>query len=164
MPSPVTIVAHLDGFVQRRFDHLVHAVMRRTGASKRVMRRGGWAIVVYALAIQMGISAWRDSTATMAEIGICLFLYNWTLVTDDREDERAERSNMLSLIDERATWRKTAGLIMGACCLLAPFAVWVLLALVWLYQGYLCRTSPQVPPPQKEREPKRVLVSCAEVA
>lgn len=161
----MSLILRVDALVQRRFDQLAHAVMRKTGASKRMMRRGGWNVVVTALVLWLSVTLLEGLADPLGQ-SVNLLVYAGLRYCDDIDDRRAEQSNMRAHADSNATSRKMTGLMLLAVTLLAAgwWAFWgVVLMLSWLYQGYLCRTSPRVPP-QKEREPKLVLVSCAEVA
>lgn len=151
-------VRAIDAWLQKRFDAAVHEVMRRTGASKRTMRRLGWVGAVGSIFLRG-----RCGAPTTAD-WFTMTIFGLHLVTDDWCDWRAEQARgCVSVADSHGNeiGRKVGGafLVVLSVFIFWPFVRWpvgskvfdTLFAFSFLFQGYLCGTSPQAPA-KKKRE------------
>lgn len=150
MISPLELVRRVDRVAQRWFDRAVHEVMRKTGATKRAMRRHGWGLAILSLAAQ---DLAMRGTLTLPG-GLLMLVYAMFLLGDDACDAQAEQTpGVASNTDRMGMGRKVTGVFGLAMFGLLPGAglwtAWTGWQLVfyaaWLYQGYLCGTSPTAP-------------------
>lgn len=159
MLSPFESIAVTDAWLQKRFDAAVHALMRASGATKRSIRRNGWGasllgVAAHALTREKPFTIWTFIT---------LALYAGMLWHDDRHDERAEAAaDTRSVADEGGGGRKLIGWFgLGQTILLwhlPPNSLGfnlstLFLHFAWLFQGYLCGTSPQAPAKKRKVAP-----------
>ena len=153
----MTLIRRIDAAIQKRFDASVHAFMRATGATKRSIRRNGWGVALFACS---GIALFGTSPPGWGD-AVMMCVYGFTLWSDDRWDEEAEKAHkMRSIADSGETYRKMVGVglfVFDALLLIKGWrwqcAFSCFLQLVWAFQGYLCATNPEAPQKQREETP-----------
>lgn len=151
----IRAIKAVDAWLQKRFDAAVHAFMRKTGASKRAIRRNGWGL---AIASMIGQEALHEfSWLGLFSTAVLALVYSMQLYGDDICDARAESAGyrIASVADSNAMLRKIAGLCFflspGISFFAFPLALppWVIFqitfALAYTFQGYLCGVAPQAP-------------------
>lgn len=152
-------LVRLDAVLQRHFDRLIYALMRRNGTSKRAIRRNGWCAGIAAIIAQ---HTCQTRYSPFWPLAIIVPIYLMILWGDDRSDERAEQSQFTTMpsVDSYGFGRKMNGYVFSVLDL----ALWssssqdqcaklfgLGWSLAWLFQGFLCKTSPQAP----KRQPKQ---------
>lgn len=165
----------LDAPLQRGFNRAVHALMSRTGVTKRTLRRNGWGALLFFLLAGEWIASTPVWLKTMMSL-LMVFIYARSMVRDDRWDEEAEqrgwRVSSIADLPLGAPLYKSLGWVFGALhvleLLVLPAEVrlsatlWLRLAVdvCFLWQGYLIRLPPNAPPPP-ERAPAAAALDAA---
>jgi hypothetical protein len=161
------MIRRVDAWIQRRFDAVVHQVMRTLGVTKRTVRRNLWCYYLAFLVIEL----WTLEHPSMAiSVAFTLLgggLLTLTMLLQDRYDAEAESSpgtQSRADTESSAVWNK----LFGFWWLVSNVAAWVWVvparSLYWLLVdtqtpltlialGYLAHTPPAAPKPKRETAP-----------
>lgn len=155
------MIKKIDAFIQKHFDACVHALMRKLGVTKRIIRNN-----IY---IAMIVSAcFSNAVGKHPSIGMCMFLtiaYGLLLLFHDREDRKVEESNFTttSFLDSplNIATNKWYGffIFMLDIIILSILGTAILSRIVsmvfdaaWLSAAYLGATKPQAPKKQEDTQ------------
>jgi len=160
----IDLIITYDAWVQRNFDRVAHAFMRR-GITKRLLRLGFHLIVIAGLILHVTTLIMDKAFVHAMVITGIIGLYSWVVLLDESADAKAENTGLRSRAD---LWSGSiASRLFTTCICVASWVttfrvdghdrVYLLrwyasdMSLVgyWLL-AYLHQTDP-TPPPRKDR-------------
>jgi len=168
----------MDTRIQKRFDAILHESMRRFGWTKRGIRKSAWLLFIVLTVGRCALQV-RGTAMGLVFYGMLALLAIWAfsvlMVSTDQDDATAEASPGTRSFADRprmASLLKVLGIVFMALTIPLMFsaklntlshqdtinAIRIATSLLFIFQGYLCGTSPQAPKPKKEEVPEGILI------